>query len=294
MLATVHTIIRLNTMAKKPSIRKQQRASSKRLLFVLNRIVKAFIGRIEVVGEHNLALVPPAKKIILATTHISDLDVAIVAVALGSNLDIALTDISVHRSIVSSLKAGDPTVLILALAGKHNFLPLTYKQEKGTRRGQIHPKDFHTLKAILTDGKAVVIAAHNPVPDGTLPAKPGYAAIRTAQITEDAVVLPVAVCIGETSELFGMGNVKNIIRTLKRKPKATVSIGESIVLANPDAKKAAQLLEEVITGVADGQELSEKAKQTIREAREVINKTEGATLMKALAKLLPPEKRGNW
>src|SRR4051812_17479119 len=128
MLATVHTIIRLNTMAKKPSIRKQQRASSKRLLFVLNRIVKAFIGRIEVVGEHNLALVPPAKKIILATTHISDLDVAIVAVALGSNLDIALTDISVHRSIVSSLKAGDPTVLILALAGKHNFLPLTYKQ----------------------------------------------------------------------------------------------------------------------------------------------------------------------
>ena len=57
----------------------------------------------------------------------------------------------------------------------------------------------------MEKGKAVVIAAHNPTFDGKLSDNPGYLAIRAAQLIENAVVVPVAIQVGEPWEKLGMG-----------------------------------------------------------------------------------------
>lgn len=274
--------------------RRRLAESPKRLWRTMERLTKSVVGGIEVVGKQHIEQLPLDKKIILATTHTSDIDVPIVATALGRDLDLILTDLSIHRNVRDSLKSVDPTILGIYIAGKDNFLPIKYKQEKRQRQGQINSNDMQNVKGALDSGKAVVIAAHNTVSDGKLPDTPGYAAIRAAQLTENAVVIPIAVQIGGASEVLGLGDLKNMLKTRRRRPQAQVRIGEPLTFDNEEARQAAEAMEAVVHNHPEGQVLSEDEKLRMREAREIINKTEGAKLMTALAALLSPEKRGKW
>ena len=54
--------------------------------------VKLASGEIQTHGEEHLKEIPPDKKVIIATTHISDLDVPIATLKLGKYFDIAITN----------------------------------------------------------------------------------------------------------------------------------------------------------------------------------------------------------
>jgi hypothetical protein len=174
-------------------------------------------------------------------------------------------------------------------------LPITYTQEKGRRQGQINPEDMQNIAEALDQGKAVVIAAHNPSFNGMLPDKPGYAAVRAAQLAgENTVVIPVAVQVGGSSELLGLGDPKNMLQTRRRRPVAQVFVGESLMFNDPESRQAAERIDAIFAVHQQGQELSEEEKSKVREYREIVDNRDGARLMEALASLMPREKRGKW
>lgn len=255
--------------------------SSRRLMKLLDVAVNSMFKKVEVEGEANLEKIPDDKKVIIVTTHVSDMDMPIIAKVLGNKFGLVITDLSIHRSPLLSLKSSDPTIGGVLIAGRENFLPISYSQEKGRRTGLIKREDSERIKEALGKGKTVMIAAHNPSFDGKMPPKPGFIATRCAQTVEDAIILPVSV---DTS-----GGSKFSPKDLIRKKEARVVIGEPFSLNDPDAKIAGDRVEELL---AKGN-LNETQREELHSARVQFNR-ESEKIMRVLASLLPPEKRGKW
>lgn len=258
---------------------KVRKKSSFRLMVSLGVFLKLTIGRINVYGRNHLDQIPQGKKVIIATTHTSDLDLAIVAKILGHDFDIVLTHMSIHTSLKKSLQAFDPTIFGIYLAGRHNFLPVGYIQKKNEngqieRAGQIRLEDFQAMQVALQKGKTVVLAAHNPTFDGKLPIHAGFAAIRLAQLVENSVVLPVAVKIGDGKKPLGI--LSNMIETMFKRPRVSVFIGAPLEFNNPEAKK--------IGGLIQTRLISKKNLKIDRQKLNVFYK-ESNRLMQSLASL---------
>jgi hypothetical protein len=268
--------------------------SSKRLMWAVERQLNWLFRKNEpeVVGKENLEQLAPGTRVIFATTHTSDNDVLLAVQAFGNDFDLAIADMSIHRSFRESAKALDPTILGIKIAGKENFLSLKYSQKKAGRRGWVDPEDTERIKTALESGKSVVIAAHNPTFDGKLPANPGFAAIRAAQLTENAVVIPVAVQIGEPTDVLGIGDPKNILETRRRRPALKVSIAEPLRFENQEAKEAGDFIDENLRRRESRSSQPDDA-QKLGVARRTFRR-EGARLMESLASMLPSQKRGAW
>src|SRR3989339_571338 len=58
---------------------------------------RLFTGGIEVNGEENIDRIPEGRNVVLAVTHITDMDIALAAKALSGRFNLALVDISGHR-----------------------------------------------------------------------------------------------------------------------------------------------------------------------------------------------------
>lgn len=263
--------------------------SSRRLMRFAELFKKIVVGKTEVVGREHLASLPPGTPVVIASTHISDIDIPLVVAELGHKFDMVVTDLSIHRRIGTAIRSSDPTILSIWIAGSKNFLPLTYLQEKGERKGRINPLDMEKIKEAVESGKTPVIAAHNPTFDGMLSDIPGYAAVRTALSIDNAVLIPVAVQIGQGLNLLGLA--KTMVQTIFKRPSAKISIGKPLIFNNPAAKQAVIAIEKIL--ISRGGNLTEDDKGQIRMARQVVNQ-EGARLMRALARMLPPERRGRW
>lgn len=277
-----------------PDANPVRKGSSPRLMWGVEKQVRFMFGNVEVAGKDHLEQLSSDTRVIFATTHISDNDVPITVAALGHDFDLAVADTSIHRNWIQALKSFDPTIIGIKIAGKDNFLSITGTQKKGIRKSKFVPDDMENIKAALDRGKAVIVAAHNPNFDGKLPPNPGLAAVRVAQLAgESTVVIPVAVQIGEPSEVLGLGNPKNVIETRRRRPKVKVAIGEPLKFDDPEAKQAADTMEELLGRWRQGIRLSSKDRRRFATARR-LTQQEGAKLMKSLAVLLPPEKRGVW
>jgi hypothetical protein len=253
--------------------------SNRRLRSSLSLWVKIFrpiVGKLTITGTHHLQ-VPQHQKIIFAVTHITDFDVPVVAAALRKEFNLAITDLSVHKNIREAISAKDPTIVGLLVAGRKNFLPITYVQGKGVRTGHIDPQEILDIADSLMQGKSVVIAGHNPVIDGKLPDKSGYVAIRAAQLSgKHVVVIPVGVDVSW------------------RKGISAIKIGAPLVFGNRKARAAGENIDRIYRESIIGVALSDENKATVRAARAVIHETEGLLLMQAFADLLPVERRGNW
>jgi 1-acyl-sn-glycerol-3-phosphate acyltransferase len=272
------------------------RGSSPRLMRALEAQVKFLFGDIEVVGTENLKKLNPKTKFIFATTHTSDNDVPLVAATLGHDFDLVISDMSIHRSTRKALQAMDPTIIGLKIAGKDNFLPVSYSQKKEktpgkkakevVREGRINAGDALAVKTALDNGKTVVIAAHNRS-EGRLSSSPGYLAVRAAQITENAVVIPIAVQIGEPAEILGIGDPKNILETRRKKPNVKITIGEPLEFDDQITRLAGDRIEQILQdgAIPRGRVLA-KATRVFR--------MDGERLMRALASLFPVEKKGRW
>ena len=185
--------------------------TSKRLLMAIEADVKLATGDIQTHGEERLKEIPPAKKVIIATTHISDLDVPIATLKLGKYFDIAITNQSIHHSFL-----GEPRTNIgLRIAGRKNFIPIDTKKIEGKKQGEFNPQNFAPMRDALEQGKTIIIAAHNPTQKWKL-SKGGYGAAYLTAICENVVILPVVVNI-ESDEPLGIA--KTILKDVSKKAR---------------------------------------------------------------------------
>jgi hypothetical protein len=252
------------------------RKSPMRLRLALGVDKRVSTRDLRVSGQEYLEQLRPGNKVIVATTHISDMDVPFAAYALRRSLNLAITEMSIHRDLSYSLRAGDPSFLGTLIAGRKNFLTVTYPTPE---RGDLTIQDLANVGIALDKGKAVVIAAHNRPGkeqiNRQLDSHPGYFAVLSAYLS-GALVLPVAVQIGEPTDAYGTDTIDHWKELVKVRPPVQVTIGSPLQFNPPDGVKEA----------ATVRELLHVSRGNLRRDRE--------TLMVALADLLPGEKRGIW
>ena len=279
--------------SEKEDTESKREPSPKRFSISVEMMTKLF-SEFNVEGKENIENIPEGKRIILATTHTSDFDIPLAAAALSRDMKLVITHISYQEEFFKSIKASDVTIGSILVAGRKNFLPIRYVRDKNRamgRQGQMNPEDMENIVSAMDEGNAAIIAAHNPVFDDKLPDKPGFAAIRVAQLAgKDAIVVPISVQIGDQSER-GRSKPGNVI---KNRPEAKVVIGKPLTFDDPEANIAGDKIDSILKNRELGSPLSQEEGEQIKEARMIINETEGAKLMGALASISPEEMRGNW
>lgn len=273
---------------KQNDVLKERPHSSFRFRFLVDKLVKSAASRTEVTGRENLESLPRNAKVIFATTHITDLDVPAAANALAGDFDLVLGDISQHRHF----KVDPITYTGQTLAGRDNFAPIGFhKDAKGNWQADpFDYKDFDPMAKSLENGKAVVIAAHNPSTERQMTDNPGYGAVYLAQKAKDVYIVPVAINI-DSHKPVGNANVKNFIETglARFRTKANVTIG---VPYKPEAIDI-KAREDILKKRESGQKLDEKDIEVLSTTRSQIKK-EATKLMEKLAKMTPEAKRGKW
>lgn len=261
---------------------KKRHTTSKRLLMAIEADVKLAIGKIQTHGEEHLKEIPPDKKVIIATTHISDLDVPIATLKLGKYFDIAITNQSLHHSFW--VEPG--TNIGIRIAGRENFIPIDTKKLEGKKQGEFNPQNFAPMRDALEKGKAIIIAAHNPTQKWKL-SKGGYGAVYLTAISENVVILPVVVNI-ESDEPLGMAEA--ILKNVIKRPDASVYIQKPIEL---EKINGVEDFERILGKRKRGERLTKKERLRFSELKTALEKRSGQ-IMHALALDLPEKKRGEY
>jgi 1-acyl-sn-glycerol-3-phosphate acyltransferase len=264
-----------NTDEKSP-----REKTPRRLMFMLEKLAQLQVGKIDVRGKENISKIPKDKKVIIATSHISDVDLPLVAYVLGNDFNIAITDQSVHHSI----KEEWHTYLAVKATGEKSFIPLdVYKDETGKKHSKFNPENFEPMQTALSDGKSLVIAAHNPSYEGELE-KGGYGAVYLAGLDPDTVILPVAVNLKSKKSI----SAKNPLQAFVEKPDAEVAIGEPIVIGDiPNL----QIIKSVMAKRKNKESVSSEERQEFFKVTKILD-GESNKLMQRLSTMTPEEKRG--
>jgi len=208
--------------------------TSWRLRFFNNLLCRFMTSKIDVVGREELGQLSNVP-VVVATSHLTDIDIPLVVNTLGPYLPIKVTDQTVHHHW-----AGEPNMLLsLLVAGKGNFLPMQVTRVGGKKYGFFKPADFVPMVHEMRSGFSLVVAAENPSYDGST-ATPGIGAVYLASLA-GTPILPVAVRIHALPGTAGMDNTK--WKTIVRKPQATIVIGDSYRL--PEIFGIAQMEEAI-------------------------------------------------
>jgi hypothetical protein len=260
----------------------KRHTTSKRLLMAIEADVKLATGEIQTYGEEHLKEIPPDKKVIIATTHISDLDVPIATLKLGKYFDIAITNQSIQHFFLR-----EPSTNIgIRIAGRENFIPIDTKKIEGKKQGEFNPQNFAPMRDALEKGKAIIIAAHNPTRKWKL-SKGGYGAAYLTAISENVVILPVVVNI-ESDEPLGMA--ETILKNIVKRPDASVYIQKPIEL---ETINGIEDFERILGKRRRGEKLTKKERLRFSELKTALEKRSDQ-IMQALASGLPEKKRGKY
>lgn len=244
------------------------------------------IKRPSIEGLQHLSEVPPNKPLVVATTHLSDVDVTAVAAAINEYRNVGIASQTSNQT--------DPVMKIgIKAIGKEHFFGVKNYKQKGPYRYVFDPNDYDIMKkAMAEEGRAMVIAAHKPVYDLKLPGNPGLGAVYLAQLT-DAMILPVALDIQSNRPT---GNSDDALGAFKRfflrqRPRSRIIIGKPFELD----KIPQEQLKTVKYALKHDLRHSAPNDASI-EGRRVVDqlKKQGNLVMKALASLLPEQKRGPW
>ncbi len=260
-----------------------KRETSLRLRSLATLETKLFLGKIETLGKEHLKEILPGEKVIIAGSHISDMDMQVIISQLGKDFSIKVSGQSTHHSFETD-SSGMTAQL---LAGKDNFIPIDYSGQGDQKRAvRFNPKNFDSMAEALREGDSVLVAAHNPS-SGKLPSG-GVGIPYLSQLgVGNFVILPVAVDIKSNEPYRAGGEIKLI----KEKPDTEVHIGAPIRLP-------------VISGIEDYQKLLSRRKESEQPLSEeetnrlsVLNhelKEQSDIVMQSLANMLPEKKRGNY
>lgn len=268
--------------------------NQKQFLFrLLNKLhLKAFIQKPDVYGLKNLTKIAKNKGIVVATTHLSDIDVQVVTSVISHYKRTGMAILAAHLNVPFY---GDTLQLLTennlyGVSGSFGFK--FFKGQGATFK--FEPTDFHKMKVALDEGGALVIAAHIPTYDWKLPDKSGLGAVFLAQQEDEPLILPVAVDIDHKKSTvagtFYTDFKGTLIRLITgRRPKSKLFIGKAIELQKISQhdlelvrkfyKKDEKLTDEELL-------ITEKTINKLQEQR--------GEVMSSLASLLPHEKRGKW
>ncbi|OHA18810.1 MAG: hypothetical protein A2664_04880 [Candidatus Taylorbacteria bacterium RIFCSPHIGHO2_01_FULL_46_22b] len=261
--------------------KKEKKGTPKRLLLALEVNIRPLIGEISVSGRENLEILPPDRKVVVATTHISDLDIPLVVKTLGSDFDMAISDVSTHHHFFED-PMGNASITV---AGKENFFPIDYKKRVGGKDARFNPNNFVAMRDAMESGKEIVVSAHNPSETGGL-TRGGVGAVYLSQIA-DAVLLPVAVDM-KSKEPFLVG--KNMLDKIRERPDVDVLIGKPIELTSI---KGIGEYQEIFDKRRNGEKLSAEEVARFKQLSSSLRE-QSEILMRSLAALLPDEKRGSY
>lgn len=240
--------------------------------------------KVEIAGRENLEKIPPGKKVIVVTTHLSHRDLPLAIGMLGNEFDaVGWGEASTHERF-SENPGG---YLGRKLMGEeHSFSVSINKEGKnGREQGAFNPEDFESMKEALDEGKTIFMSAYyKGTEDPQLPDRGGYGAVLLSQNPE-TIILPVAIDIDQEHA----GEKTNLLKTVMHRPEARISIGESFGL-------------EKISGVERINELMALRKERKLSGNEVEEfsslsnqlRSESDEIMKHLARLLPESRRGIW
>lgn len=213
---------------EKPKTRfaEKRKSSPESLVFFFKRIFEKYVNlnKVEIEGLENIKLISPTDKTIIASTHLYDLDLPVVTIKLGEYFDILVTNESGQYDTETS----PLTAIGMQIGGKDSFLPVAYKKTADNKNKPLmfSTKNFEPMEKKLTEGKAIVIAAHNPAqkPHAELEnLKGGYGAVYLAAKT-GAWILPVFVKLSGSDSDFAMHEDWD---------KITVKLNAKIIIGKP-------------------------------------------------------------
>lgn len=258
------------------------------------------VQRPEVVGLENLEKIPKGINPVIAGTHLrTDTALQIIAREIDEKFDIGIAQQAGNRK--------NPIInTMFTIIGQDHFYDVDHATTWSKVNGKSERDDkymlnfnnYDVMNEAMKKGKTILIAAHySPIYNGILPNKPGFAAIYLAHLSGQRVILPVALEIKtedpDTGRADRSSNVAKKLLTGNR-PKSKMTICEPITL-DPIDPANIELMKRWLTARQDQKpsgltsEEHKKAKETFRRMRQ-----DGEKVMYALAKALPPERRGVW
>lgn len=243
-----------------------------------------FIKPPKIQGLNNLTQIPPDQPLVVASTHLSDIDVQTIAANIAPYRNVGMaSQVSNQRNFISGN--------FLRFAGIENVFGITneYDSKKHYSLYRFNHEDFRIMSNAIKKGKTIAIAAHNPTYDWRLPEKPGKGAAYLAQLS-NAIILPVALDIQSDIPICMADDKKNAIKRfiLRKKPDTRMIIGKPIKLAliNKDDLEYMKKLYQSTAEQQISKQDMEKAKAVLKKIKE-----QAQIIMEALTNMLPPEKR---
>ncbi len=198
-------------------------------LWLANEVnLKLAVKEVHITGKENIKEIPPGAKVVIMTTHLTDLDIPVAIHAVARELDVAVTNLSTHHQFFGQ-QGEMPTNIGMRIAGTDNFIPIDYhKNEKGQKAPKaFNPENFEVAKESMEKGKSIIVAAHNPSNealqnlDGV---KGGYGGVYLAELA-DAYILPLTVTMDKA-----VGMYNDTLKTVKERPSASTTIGKPFKL----------------------------------------------------------------
>ena len=228
----------------------------------------------------------PSTPCVVATTHLSDIDVQEVVVAVANIRKVGMATQSTNLTH----PLFEP---FFKLMGMNNFFPITNTYNKWNTKYSLIFDDFKKMhNGIEQEERTIVISAHNPTQEWKLPEKPGVGAVILAHMT-NVQIIPAAVDIqcptpvAQTTD--SLTRIKNFI-TMKR-PKAKIYFCKPLQLSKIPNDKLIPVI-----NLYNRDEREKMSKEEIASANKTLDglKVEAEKLMLSLASKLPSSKRGKW
>lgn len=266
-------------------IEQQPRTNFQRVLELGARFV---VKNPKVEGLDNLANLAPDKRVIFASSHLSDTDPTIAAVVLSKyrKLDIASLETNQRDPFQGTA---------MKIMGREKFHDIsgTFDIETKMPHTSFNPQNFEQMEGVLRQGADLLIAAHKPSRNWQLPDSAGVGDVYLAHLTESPII-PVAVDIHSEKAVGMASDLKGTFRRALsgKRPEVTVRIGTPISFEKIDPAELADV------GMFLSGRRAELKKDGPRyqKALENYNKLreQGGEVIQAIANLLPAQKRGRW
>ncbi len=199
--------------------------------------LKLQVANIDIKGKEHFSEIPANAKIVVVSTHLTDVDMQLAIEAVGHDMDLAIT----NQSLLHEFRTSPDMYAAMKISGKGNFIPVDYERvkvkekdnegkEKTVKKsvpGPFNPDNFVPAMEALEKGKSVLVAAHNSSSEvqDIDSLHGGYGAVYLA-LSTGAYILPVASRLDRADAGMSKDQVKNLMN----RPNAEVVIGKPFQL----------------------------------------------------------------
>jgi hypothetical protein len=245
----------------------------------------------EVRGVENLTNIPKNKGVVIATTHLSDIDTEAIA-----------ANASKYRAVSATSQSANQEIFVIGglmrFAAGSEIYDIKGKFDTKTQKPKFRltPTNFEAMRKPLEKGRALIVPAHNPAYNWHLPERPGLGAVLAAQQLEEPLIVPAALDIDNQDGKIPAAIVSDALGTMKRlatgnRPDTKLAYGEPLRLEKIDPTALKNMMK-----LFTAESRHTLSKEGRIGATETLKKIQGQAeeVMRSLATLLPPEKRGSW